>query len=241
MLIYKYTLKGKGQKGIGACRMSDVIKGKPSNTEKPNYTVKISRQKGIRMRVTAHGELVVHANPFCTREAIDQYVMDHAHSFDYQPSVRLFGKSFRIKKIKSDVNRVSYSEDELLIQYTNKDDIEYLYKRFLVKISKETFVDIVDMMSYRISRFNINKPKIIIRNMKSSWGICHPDKNSITLNSELVHYPIDFIEYVICHELIHMVEPNHSQAFYQILEEVMPDYKRRLDLIETSEEKQYLM
>ena len=97
------------------------------------------------------------------------------------------------------------------------------------------------MVYFRFSDYEFEKPKIIIRNMKSSWGVCHPDKNSITLNSQLVHYPIDFIEYVICHEMIHLLEPNHSEAFYRILKEVMPDYKRRLDLIETNEEKQYLV
>ncbi|MGN1275405.1 MAG: M48 family metallopeptidase [Floccifex sp.] len=221
--------------------MSNVKKGNPSNAKQVNYTVKISRQKGIRMRVTAHGELVVHANPFCSVEAIEKYVEAHVNEFNYQPSVRIFGRSFRIKKVKSLTNRVSYSEDELLIQYKEKSDVESLYKRFLNQISKEVFKDILDMMYFRFSNYEFEKPKIIIRTMKSSWGICHPDKNSITLNSELVHYPVDFIEYVICHEMIHFIEPNHSEAFYKILKEVMPDYKRRIDLIETSEEKQYLM
>ena len=116
--------------------MSDVKKGNSSNAKAVNYTVKISRQKGIRMRVTAHGELVVHANPFCTKEAIDKYVQDHVNEFNYQPSVRIFGRSFRIKKVKSQTSHVSYSENELLIQYKDKAEIETLYNRFLKKISK---------------------------------------------------------------------------------------------------------
>ena len=40
----------------------------------PKYALKMTKQKGIRMRVTARGELVVHANPFCTKEMIDKYV-----------------------------------------------------------------------------------------------------------------------------------------------------------------------
>ena len=72
-------------------------------------------------------------------------------------------------------------------------------------------------------------------------GICHPETNSITLNAELIHYPVEFIEYVVCHEFIHLLQPNHSPAFYDILKKVMPDYKRRIDLIETNNEKQYLM
>lgn len=207
----------------------------------PTYTVKTTKQKGIRMRVSPRGVLVVHANPFYTKEDIESFVLKHSQEFVYQPSVQLFGKSFKVRKVQGQTNHVSYSEDELLVQYQDKSDIEDLYKKFIKQISKDVLNDILDMTYLRFSKDSFEKPKLTIRAMTSSWGVCHPDKNSITLNSELVHYPVDFIEYVICHELIHFIEPNHSQSFYDILNEVMPDYRRRLDLIETSKEKQYLM
>ena len=219
--------------------MSNVKKALQSNI--PDYTVKSSKQKGIRMRVTARGELVVHANPFCTKEDIDSFVLRHMNDIIYQPSVRLFGKSLKIRKGKGNSNNVSYGENELVIQYKDVSQIEDLYNRFLKKVSKEVFTDILDMVYLRFSDYQIEKPSIVIRNMKSSWGVCHLEKNQITLNAQLVHYPVDFIEYVICHEMIHFIEPNHSSSFYALLDEIMPDYKRRLDLIETNTEKQYLM
>ena len=119
--------------------------------------------------------------------------------------------------------------------------MEKVYQDFLKQTAKDVLSDISDMIFLRVQSILTKKPKILIRRMSSSWGVCHPDKGSITLNSELIHYPVEFIEYVICHEFIHMVEPNHSPAFYAQLRKVMPDYKRRIDLIETSNEKQYLM
>ena len=207
----------------------------------PEYTLKMSKQKGIRMRVSHTGELVVHANPFCTKEDIESFVLRHSHEFTYQQSILLFGKSFKVKKVKSQENHVSYSEDELLVQYQEKSQIENIYQTFIKQLSKDVLNDVLDMVYYRFQDEIIEKPGIMIRKMTSSWGVCHPDKKVITLNAELVHYPVEFIEYVICHELVHFIEPNHSDKFYEVLERVMPDYKRRLDLIETNTEKQYLM
>ena len=217
------------------------VKGKPLHQNVPDYTLKMTKQKGIRMRVTARGELIVHANPFHTKEDLDSFVLKHINEMNFTSSVRLFGKSLLVRKVKGNLNKVSYGENELVIQYKEKDQIEDLYNHFLKHVSDEVFADILDMVYLRFSNYDVQKPNIIVRNLRSSWGICHPDKNLITLNAQLVHYPVDFIEYVICHEMIHLIEPNHSSSFYALLEEIMPDYKRRLDLIETNTEKQYLM
>ena len=67
--------------------------------------------------------------------------------------------------------------------------------------------------------------------MKSIWGSCTPAKNSITLNRKLIHYPFEFIEYVVLHEFVHFIQPNHSKAFYNIIENYMPDYKTRMEMV----------
>ena len=48
------------------------------------------------------------------------------------------------------------------------------------------------------------------------------------LYKRLIHYPVEFIEYVILHEFAHFVHPNHSRAFYALIEKYMPDYKERI-------------
>lgn len=210
----------------------------------PEYSVKITKQKGIRMRVTPQGKLIIHANPFCTKESIEKFIQEHVDELYFplkSSSVRLFGRSFQIRKVTGSSNHVSTCEHELIIQAKDCTLMEKVYQDFLKQTAKDVLSDISDMIFLRVQSILTKKPKILIRRMSSSWGVCHPDKGSITLNSELIHYPVEFIEYVICHEFIHMIEPNHSPAFYAQLCKVMPDYKRRIDLIETSNEKQYLM
>lgn len=222
--------------------MSNGSKDSSSKENLCDYTLKMSKQKGIRMRVTPQGEIVVHANPFCTPDAIERYISLHAGKLHFENKeniVRIFGKSFKIKEVKGTTNHVSTSEDELIIQYKENAQINEIYDNFLRNYAKEVFEDIAEMLMIRFKHYNFDKPEIKIRSMKKSWGICH--KDYITLNFELVHYPVEFVEYVICHELVHMLEANHSSRFYDLLAKVMPDYKRRLDLIETSNKKQYLM
>ena len=55
------------------------------------------------------------------------------------------------------------------------------------------------------------------------------NNNTITLNSDLIHYPIDFVEYVVLHEFAHFVYMNHSKEFYDLIKKHMPDYQKRIE------------
>lgn len=224
--------------------MSNVSKDSCCKQNLPDYTLKMSKQKGIRMRVTSQGELVVHASPFCTTESIERFISLNLGKLQVEKKVgtaRLFGRSFKIREVQGTTNHVSTSENELIIQHTSNTKPKEVYDNFINQYAREVFEDIADMVMIRFKNYNLEKPELKIRSMTKSWGVCYPDLKYVTLNFELVHYPVEFVEYVICHEFVHLLEPNHSSKFYQILSQVMPDYKRRIDLIETSNEKQYLM
>jgi len=76
-------------------------------------------------------------------------------------------------------------------------------------------------------RFHIPYPEVRVRYMTSQWGSCRPQKNAITLNSRLLEAPRESIEYVVLHEFAHFVHPNHSQQFYNLVSEFLPDWKER--------------
>ena len=72
---------------------------------------------------------------------------------------------------------------------------------------------------------NIPPFSLRIRKMTSRWGVCNTKKHIITLNLELIHYNTECLDYVIVHELSHLIEGNHSRAFWQIVEKYYPNYK----------------
>ena len=74
-------------------------------------------------------------------------------------------------------------------------------------------------------------PEIRTRYMVSRWGVCYPSKHVITLSTRLIHYPKPCFEYVLLHEYTHFLVPNHSRAFYEIVERNMPDYRQRRKLL----------
>lgn len=77
------------------------------------------------------------------------------------------------------------------------------------------------------SGYGFAMPQLRIRAMTSQWGNCRRERRLITLNSYLYALPERLIEYVAAHELSHMVESNHSAAFYSVLGRAMPDYRAR--------------
>lgn len=66
-----------------------------------------------------------------------------------------------------------------------------------------------------------------LRDMKTRWGSCSVDSGRIRLNKRLALYPEDCLEYVIVHELCHLLEPSHNQRFKMLMGSFMPDWKER--------------
>lgn len=70
-------------------------------------------------------------------------------------------------------------------------------------------------------------PKLLICQMEKRWSSCSTKTHRIQLNSELIYAPTYCIDYVIVHELVHFLHPNHSKQFYEMLTLLMLDWKER--------------
>jgi hypothetical protein len=64
-----------------------------------------------------------------------------------------------------------------------------------------------------------------LRAMNTRWGTCNTQTGRICLNLRLVHYPVRCLDYVMVHELCHLLVPNHSRRFYEVLGRYLPDWK----------------
>ena len=74
-------------------------------------------------------------------------------------------------------------------------------------------------------RIGVSVDKVFVRKMKTKWGSCNPTSGSIRLNLDLAKKPKDCVEYVIVHELIHLIEPTHNARFHRLMNRFMPNWQ----------------
>ena len=79
----------------------------------------------------------------------------------------------------------------------------------------------------KIDHWNVEAPKLRYRTMKRRWGSYNKIANAITLNTELVKATPELVNYIIAHELCHILHFNHSKAFYNSLTKLHPNWKEQ--------------
>ena len=139
------------------------------------------------------------------------------------------GRSYRLKVIESTDELVKLSGGYLVIFIHDKSNLtrkqELIHNWYFEKASTY-FIKIINKYQPIVNK---DVTKISIRKMKTRWGSCNPVKSYINLNLELITKPKHAIEYVIFHELAHLIHYNHDRNFYNYLSTHMPDWKFRRD------------
>lgn len=144
------------------------------------------------------------------------------------------GKHYRLKVYKSNLEDARLNRNHIQVFTKHKNNsrvvriiLNYWYKERARKKFSERFEKGFGLFK----NYSLNTPLLSIRIMKTRWGSCNT-KNKIVLNQELVKMPIRCIDYVIMHELCHLLYRNHDHQFYNLLTSVMPDWKERKMLLE---------
>ncbi|MCI8569397.1 MAG: M48 family metallopeptidase [Bacilli bacterium] len=121
--------------------------------------------------------------------------------------------------VRTDNKGITFSKDKVFVNYDF--DIDKWYK----EKAKELFQERLDYNYERYTR-KIPYPKLRIRKMTSRWGVCNIRTHIITLNLELMKRDISYLDYVIIHEMTHLIHGDHSSRFWKVVEENMPDFKK---------------
>ena len=74
-------------------------------------------------------------------------------------------------------------------------------------------------------RLGVQVSAYFLQRMKTKWGSCNHSARHIRLNTELVKKPKDLLEYVTVHEMLHLLEPNHSERFVELLTQHYPTWR----------------
>jgi predicted metal-dependent hydrolase len=77
----------------------------------------------------------------------------------------------------------------------------------------------------------VSEPAWAVRRMKTKWGTCKPDQARIWLNLELAKKPPECLEYIVVHEMVHLLERNHTERFYELMNRFMPDWRLHREVL----------
>ncbi len=150
-----------------------------------------------------------------------QYISGESHYY--------LGKQYQLKVIESSehLQGVKLLRGKLQVTVKQKDmhKVQDLLNAWYRARAKEVFTRRIEAVLDQALWVN-KPPKLKLLNMKTQWGNCSPTGN-LTLNSYLVKAPTRCIDYVILHELCHLVEHNHSKQFYELMSQTMPDWEGR--------------
>ncbi len=219
------------------------------------YSLERKDVKNLNLRVRKDGSVFVSANELVSLEEIDKFIyskasyiikaMDHFSEIQqYRPKPKQYisgesfciqGRGLRLQVSQSSKNMISTDGIYIFLKVTDLNDYKKkrrLVTRFLDQQCKTVFTEILDELYPIFKKYDVARPSLRIRDMETRWGSCLPKKCIITINKRLLEAPRNCIEYVVMHELCHLMHPNHSKHFYAFLSMLMPDWKERKKILE---------
>ncbi len=189
--------------------------------------VRKKSNKNTYLRVKDDLTIYVTTNYYTKDSEIEKLIKDNEKSllkmlertFKKKEKEAIFtylGKKYDI--IYLNTKKVILGEDKIFL---NRDtDIN----KWLLKEAKEVFLEHLNNI-YNSFPLPIPYPSLTIRSMKTRWGVCNVKTKRVTLNLELIKKDTKYLDYVIAHELSHLVYPNHGKEFWALVIKVIPNYK----------------
>jgi predicted metal-dependent hydrolase len=221
-----------------------------------DYKIIYSGRRSIGISVGPHSGVIVRAPYRTSHKTIENLVIEKTpwirkHLENYKSSVNinnykdysdgsiihLQGKEHIIRIIESNKYYVKLTDNIIEIGLMNICDkriigpmLEKWYKVIAEEIFRKKFREVL----LKFKDYNFRPSEFTVRVLRRRWGSCS-SKGKITISSELVKLDDIYLEYVILHELCHLIHHDHGKEFYRLLSVVFPDWKKR-----RSELKRYI-
>ena len=142
-------------------------------------------------------------------------------------SYLLLGKEYILNIVYSNYQDVKMIDNKIIVHTASDKNTEKLLDKFRYDQAEIVFNEILYRSFIAMQEYLVKYPNLIIKTAKSRWGCCYVKENKVMLNISLIHVPLDFIEYVIFHELTHFVHPNHSKDFHDLLKKFVYNEKSK--------------
>ena len=144
-------------------------------------------------------------------------------------AIPILGKDRLIRVSVGEKTRAILDNDEIAVtvRENSETEIRRAILRLLESEAKRVICDRKSDVERTLEGYGVPAHEYRFRYMVSRWGSCCPTARTITFNKYLICVPPECIEYVMVHETAHFTESNHSPAFWRIVGEILPDWKKR--------------
>jgi len=164
--------------------------------------------------------------------------------YNHNDLVRTHSRIYKlgIQLRQSQKNFAKISNNIITLKIADHHDEEtrqkYISKQ-LQKLLKNNHAQELHERVHHLNRLHFGKKlgKISYRHTISRWGVCKMEEREIELSTKLLLAPQQVLDYVIIHELAHLIEPNHSKRFWNIVKSIDPNYKQKIKWLKVHGEK----
>lgn len=197
-----------------------------------------SDRKSISIQVLDNGNLLIRAPRRISKKEIERIINKHQNWIEKKQKIiksrtnitkkfvegetfLLFGKKLFLQFSKNFAIPAIFDNKILINQVVEKN-----WRQIFELWYKKTALDFFKKRVFIYSKLlGVNYKNIKISNAQKRWGSCSSNGN-INLNWRLIMSPIEIIDYVVIHELAHLIEPNHSKNFWYHVQRIQPEYKQ---------------
>lgn len=147
-------------------------------------------------------------------------------------TVCVFGKSYTLEVFSSPRSKPAVLGESSLYIYARENSSAEDREKILMKFYKELLeTEIPSVIEYWKDIMKVSPQGLRFRDMTSRWGSCNVMTGDICLNVHLAEHPRECAEYVVVHELAHLIVSNHSTRFKAVLDRFLPDWRERKKLL----------
>ncbi|GAC1594541.1 MAG: SprT family zinc-dependent metalloprotease [Hymenobacter sp.] len=139
------------------------------------------------------------------------------------------GRPYRLRLAVAPRPGVAVAADELVLATPAPlvpAQAEALLHAWYARQAKHLFAEALVRVWPHFVEFNLARPTLFVRHMRSRWGSCTPRTGRIRLSPELVRARPECLDYVLLHECCHLLVGDHSKAFYDLQTRLLPDWER---------------
>jgi predicted metal-dependent hydrolase len=139
------------------------------------------------------------------------------------------GKGFRLRIVEAGEGPLRLSGEWLLLRRSDPADAVQHFRRWYLERGGPWLSERIIMWQPRL---NAEPAKVRVSDLGFRWGSCGK-KGTLNFNWRLLQLPVRMIDYVIVHELAHLLEENHTPEFWQVLDRALPDWRERKSAMES--------